>query len=239
MAAPMTERAIARIRQLIIDGKLIRGQPASRRSTSWPRWSGRPGTPPGKRSARWSPPACWTSAAATAPSSPACARSCCWTASGRRCDLVQDDSYLELLEVRRVLETGGQRARRPADRRGRAGRAAAAQLELMRQARRRRAVRASRRRRSTTSCSAAAGNATMAALLSGIASRTLRDRVRRLIDSRRRARGPCDEHHRDPGRHRRRRPGAGPGGGHACTSPTPRRRCGGMFAERARTPVAS
>jgi GntR family transcriptional repressor for pyruvate dehydrogenase complex len=99
---------------------------------------------------------------------------------GLAVDLMQDESYLELIEVRRVLEPAVSEL--AAQRIGAEGLAALRdQLELMRQAGddRERFIRHDVAFHEIVS--AAAGNPTMTALLSGISNRTLQARVRRLI----------------------------------------------------------
>jgi GntR family transcriptional regulator, transcriptional repressor for pyruvate dehydrogenase complex len=180
MAAPMTERAITRIRQLIIDGKLTAGSRlppehelaalvGSSRNTT--REAVRALVTARVLDVRRGDGTFVTSLRPEL----------LLDGIGSAVDLVQDDSYLELLEVRRVLEPAAcELAAQRIDADGLA--ALRAQLELMRQVGGgEQFVRHDAAFHDVIS--AAAGNATMAALLSGIASRTLRDRVRRLIDS--------------------------------------------------------
>jgi len=180
MAAPMTERAIARIRQLIIDGQLTPGGRlppehelaalvGSSRNTT--REAVRALVTARVLDVRRGDGTFVTSLRPEL----------LLDGIGLVVDLMRDESHLELLEVRRVLEPAvSELAAQRIDPERLA--ALRCQLELMRQS----ADDGEQFIRHDAAfhdiISAAAGNATMAALLSGISSRTLRARVRRLID---------------------------------------------------------
>ncbi|HVH24638.1 MAG TPA: FadR/GntR family transcriptional regulator [Pseudonocardia sp.] len=180
MAAPMTERAIARIRQLIMDGQLTPGSRlppehelaalvGSSRNTT--REAVRALVTARVLDVRRGDGTFVTSLRPEL----------LLDGIGMAVDLMPDESHLELFEVRRVLEpAASELAAQRIDAEGVA--VLRRQLELMRQ---------------TTGdpeqfvrhdaafhevVAGAAGNATMAALLSGISSRTLRTRIRRMID---------------------------------------------------------
>jgi GntR family transcriptional repressor for pyruvate dehydrogenase complex len=180
MAAPMTERAIARIRQLIMDGQLTPGSRlppehelaalvGSSRNTT--REAVRALVTARVLDVRRGDGTFVTSLRPEL----------LLDGIGMAVDLMPDESHLELFEVRRVLEpAASELAAQRIDAEGVA--VLRRQLELMRQ---------------TTDdpeqfvrhdavfhevVAGAAGNATMAALLSGISSRTLRTRIRRMID---------------------------------------------------------
>ena len=180
MAAPMTERAITRIRQLIIDGKLTAGSRlppehelaalvGSSRNTT--REAVRALVTARVLDVRRGDGTFVTSLRPEL----------LLDSIGLAVDLMQDESYLELLEVRRVLEPAVcELAAQRIEPEGVA--ALRAELEQMRLAGDgEQFVRHDAAFHDIIS--EAAGNATMAALLSGISSRTLRARVRRLIDS--------------------------------------------------------
>ena len=180
MAAPMTERAITRIRQLIIDGKLTAGSRlppehelaalvGSSRNTT--REAVRALVTARVLDVRRGDGTFVTSLRPEL----------LLDSIGLAVDLMQDESYLELLEVRRVLEPAVcELAAQRIEPEGVA--ALRAELEQMRLAGDgEQLVRHDAAFHDIIS--EAAGNATMAALLSGISSRTLRARVRRLIDS--------------------------------------------------------
>ena len=79
----LTDEAIAKIRNMIRSGELPPA-PGCRPSSNSPPRSGCPAAGYGKRSRRWSRPGCSTFAGATAPTSPAWRRSCCWKGSASR-----------------------------------------------------------------------------------------------------------------------------------------------------------
>ena len=180
MAAPMTERAIARIRQLIMDGQLTPGSRlppehelaalvGSSRNTT--REAVRALVTARVLDVRRGDGTFVTSLRPEL----------LLDGIGLAVDLMPDESFLELIEVRRVLEpAASELAAQRIDLEGLA--ALRNQLELMRQAADDRELFIRHDAAFHDIVSAAAGNATMAALLSGISSRTLRARVRRLND---------------------------------------------------------
>lgn len=180
MAAPLTERAIARIRQLIMDGQL---HPGSRlppeHELAAVVGSSRNTTREAVR------------ALVTARVLDVRRGDGTFVTSlrpellldniGLAVDLMQDDSYLELIEVRRVLEpAASELAAQRIDPEGLA--ALRNQLDQMRQAADDREQFIRHDVAFHDIVSRAAGNATMRTLLAGISTRTLRARLRRLVD---------------------------------------------------------
>lgn len=178
MAAPMTERAIARIRQLIIDGQLgpggrlppeheLAALVGSSRNTT--REAVRALVTARVLDVRRGDGTFVTSLRPEL----------LLDSIGMAVDLMQDESYLELIEVRRVLEPAAtELAAQRIDPEGLA--ALRNRLELMRQAAEDRDQFIRHDVAFHDIVSTAAGNATMRTLLAGISTRTLRARVRRL-----------------------------------------------------------
>lgn len=180
MAAPMTERAIARIRQLIMDGQLTPGSRlppehelaalvGSSRNTT--REAVRALVTARVLDVRRGDGTFVTSLRPEL----------LLDGIGMAVDLMPDESHLELFEVRRVLEpAASELAAQRIDREGLI--ALRRQLELMQQSVGEPEQFVRHDAAFHEIIAAAAGNATMAALLSGISSRTVRARIRRVID---------------------------------------------------------
>ena len=180
MAAPMTERAIARIRQLIMDGQLTPGSRlppehelaalvGSSRNTT--REAVRALVTARVLDVRRGDGTFVTSLRPEL----------LLDGIGMAVDLMPDESHLELLEVRRVLEPAAtELAAQRIDAEGLA--ALRHQLEMMRQTVGDPEQFVRHDAAFHEIVARAGGNLTMAALLAGISSRTVRARVRRMID---------------------------------------------------------
>jgi GntR family transcriptional repressor for pyruvate dehydrogenase complex len=192
MAAPMTERAIARIRQLIMDGQLTPGSRlppehelaalvGSSRNTT--REAVRALVTARVLDVRRGDGTFVTSLRPEL----------LLDGIGMAVDLMPDESHLELFEVRRVLEpAASELAAQRIDAEGLA--ALRRQMELMRQASGDPEQFVRHDAAFHEVIAGAAGNATMAALLSGISSRTLRARIRRMTFDEDVVRRTLDEH---------------------------------------------